>query len=233
MSSTWRPPLAAGIALIFLALAASPDTANAQFFKNLKKTVKEAAESETNSQVDKIVRGSVQCAFDNLQCINNAEKSGQDVVLTDDEGEVLLDKKGNPVSDPEEGARIAEQSGGAARPGEGAPFRGRDVHDRGREVLPRVEVELRPEPALVIPHSPIASSIRSMYSANASGSSLSSSSGLRSTSIPLRRRAGSVAPRSRASARIAFASAAVGFSELRLVLIWTVVYIARIQSLGS
>jgi len=120
MSSTWRPPLAAGIALILLALAASPDTANAQFFKNLKKTVKEAAESETNSQVDKIVRGSVQCAFDNLQCINNAEKSGQDVVLTDDEGEVLLDKKGNPVSDPEEGARIAEQSGGAARPGEGA-----------------------------------------------------------------------------------------------------------------
>ncbi|MEZ4411594.1 MAG: OmpA family protein [Gemmatimonadales bacterium] len=120
MLSTRRPPLAAGIALILLALAFSPARADAQFFKNLKKTVKQAAESETNSQVDKIVRGSVQCAFDNLQCINSAEKSGKDVVLTDDDGEVLLDKKGKPVSDPEEGARIAEQSGGVARPGEGA-----------------------------------------------------------------------------------------------------------------
>jgi outer membrane protein OmpA-like peptidoglycan-associated protein len=120
MPSTWRPPLAAGIALILLALAASPQTADAQFFKNLKKTVKDAAESETNSQVDKIVRGSVQCAFDNLQCINNAEKSGQDVVLTDDDGDVLLDKKGQPVSDPEAGARIAQESGAASRPGEGA-----------------------------------------------------------------------------------------------------------------
>jgi OOP family OmpA-OmpF porin len=120
MPSTWRLPLAAGIALILLALLLSPGRAEAQFLKNLKKTAKEAAESETNNQVDKIVRGSVQCAFDNLQCINSAEKSGKDVVLTDDEGEVLLDKKGEPVSDPEEGARIAEKSGGAARPGEGA-----------------------------------------------------------------------------------------------------------------
>ncbi len=120
MPSTWRPPLAAGIVLILLALAAAPGTADAQFFKNLKKTVKEAAESETNSQVDKIVRGSVQCAFDNLQCIKSAEKSGQDVVLTDDDGEVLLDKKGQPVSDPEEGARIAQETGSASRPGEGA-----------------------------------------------------------------------------------------------------------------
>lgn len=120
MSSTWRPPLAAGIALMVLALSAFPTSADAQFIKNLKKTVKEAAESETNSQVDKIVRGSVQCAFDNLQCINSAEKSGKDVVLTDDDGEVLLDRKGQPVSDPEEGARIAEASGEASRPGQGA-----------------------------------------------------------------------------------------------------------------
>ncbi len=120
MPSIRRPPLAVGVALILLALLLSPGRADAQFFKNLKKTVKEAAESETNSQVDKIVRGSVQCAFDNLRCINDAEKSGKDVVLTDDEGEVLLDKKGKPVSDPEEGARIAETSGGVSRPGEGA-----------------------------------------------------------------------------------------------------------------
>lgn len=120
MPSTWRPPLAAGIALILLALAAAPGTADAQFFKKLKKTVTDAAESETNNQVDKLVRGKVQCAFDNLECIKSANESGQDVVLTDDDGELLLDKKGKPVSDPEEGARIAESSDAVVQPGQGA-----------------------------------------------------------------------------------------------------------------
>jgi len=120
MFPTRRPPLAAGIALILFALIALPASAEAQFFKKLKQTVKDAAESETNAQVDKLVRGKVQCAFDNLECIDGAKASGKEVVLTDDEGDLLLDKNGKPVSDPDEGARIAETDGGVTKPGEGA-----------------------------------------------------------------------------------------------------------------
>jgi OOP family OmpA-OmpF porin len=94
--------------------------AEGQILKRLKETVKGAAEDETMSQVDRLVRGKIRCVFDDLECIHAAETSGKGAVLTDDQGSVLLDDDGKPVSDPDEGARIAEDGEHVARPGEGA-----------------------------------------------------------------------------------------------------------------
>jgi outer membrane protein OmpA-like peptidoglycan-associated protein len=94
-------------------------SAEAQILNRLKKTVQRAAEDETMSGIDRLVRGKVRCVFDDFECIREAEESGKGAVLTDDDGEILLADNGEPVSDPDEGARIAEETGGLAKPGEG------------------------------------------------------------------------------------------------------------------
>lgn len=95
-----------------------PASADAQILKRLKKTAKDAAENETMRQVERLVQDKVRCVFDDLECIRKAKESGKGAVLTDDEGELLLDGKGQPVSDPAQGATIAAAD--QPKPGEGA-----------------------------------------------------------------------------------------------------------------
>lgn len=103
--------LSATIALVSIGL---PSTAEAQFLDKLKDRAKEAAEGETLNQVDLLIRGKVQCVFNDLACMENAQNSGEEYVLTDPEGEVLVDDEGQPVSDPEQ---ANEMMGGAAPAG--------------------------------------------------------------------------------------------------------------------
>ncbi|HEX9895009.1 MAG TPA: hypothetical protein VGA78_13850, partial [Gemmatimonadales bacterium] len=107
---------AALFALIALpAVSAGP--LEAQILRRIKETVKRAAEDETINHIDRLVRGKLRCVFDDLECIRKAEASGEGVVLTDDQGEILVDKNGQPVSDSEQGAEIAQDR--QVRPGEG------------------------------------------------------------------------------------------------------------------
>lgn len=112
--------------LLSLATAFSlgvPSTADAQILKKLKKTVQRAAEDETLSQIDRLVRDGVGCLFDDLECIAQAREEGDDVYLTDEDGNPLVDGEGNPVSDPTQAAQImgtASSAGTGMRPGEGA-----------------------------------------------------------------------------------------------------------------
>lgn len=105
---------------LLLALAALPlaRPVDAQLVNRIKKTVKNAAEGEALSQLNRMVRGKVRCVFDDLSCIKGAKGKGQEVVLTDDAGKILVTSDGKPVSDPNEGAKVAA-SGKAAAPGEG------------------------------------------------------------------------------------------------------------------
>lgn len=113
---------AGALAIALLALVTAPHEAEAQLIKRIKKAVTDAAEGETLTQLDKLVRGKVRCVFDDEECIRKAEESGQGAVLTDADGTILVDASGNPVTDPKKGAEIA--SGGrqptAVAPGEGA-----------------------------------------------------------------------------------------------------------------
>lgn len=77
---------------------ASP--AQAQILDRVKKTAERAAERELLNEVDRFVANAVKCAFDDLDCIESAQADGEDVVLTDEDGEVMYDAKGQPITDP-------------------------------------------------------------------------------------------------------------------------------------
>jgi outer membrane protein OmpA-like peptidoglycan-associated protein len=108
---------AAGLALV--SSMAIPE-ADSQVFDRLKRTIKKAAEDETMSNVDRLVRGKVRCVFDDLECIQKAEASGKGAVLTDDGGEILVNEKGEPVTNPDDAKEIAGSNDQLAKPGEGA-----------------------------------------------------------------------------------------------------------------
>jgi OOP family OmpA-OmpF porin len=129
-SSTHARPLAAApvrtvsvglarvLSLMAVAVFALPSPGHAQIIKKLKKAAKSAAERETENQIDRLISNAIKCVFDDPVCVEQAKADGQDVVLTDDEGNVLKDDEGAPITDPEEAARTV-QDAGPTRPGEG------------------------------------------------------------------------------------------------------------------
>lgn len=110
--------IASRTVLILSLLAPVAGAAQAQFFKSLTDAAKKAAEEETTSQVDRLVRDGVACAFNDFECIRSAEEAGEEVLLTDAAGNPIVDKDGNPVQDPDVAAEMMDE--GVARPGEGA-----------------------------------------------------------------------------------------------------------------
>lgn len=100
--------------LCLFMIAALPATAEAQgFLKKLEDTAKEAVEEETLGGVDMLIRGKIKCVFTDLVCMENAAAAGEEVVLTDDDGEVLVDEEGQPVSDPDKANEMMGAGGGA------------------------------------------------------------------------------------------------------------------------
>ena len=105
--------------LLVLAALALPHGADAQILRKVKDVVKGAVEDESLLIVDeavrRAVRGSVGCVFSDLDCIHSAEEAGEDVYLTDEDGNVLTDDGGELITDPQVAAEKA-----TVRPGEGA-----------------------------------------------------------------------------------------------------------------
>ncbi len=89
-----------GVALATLAVVGLSSPASAQL--DLGGVIQRAAESETKQQVDRMTRKAVRCAFNNAKCIEKAKKKGKPVVLTDENGQVMTDDQGNPITDPAE-----------------------------------------------------------------------------------------------------------------------------------
>lgn len=115
-----RVPRLLLIAACSLALSSSVDA-------QILERVKEAAEDELGDQVERMIRSGVACVFDNLTCIRTAQESGEDVYLTDREGQPVVDEEGQTVSDPNQAAELlgedppsAEGTGPGVLPGEGA-----------------------------------------------------------------------------------------------------------------
>ena len=100
-----RPLRPAGflIALfLVLPLAATSAPASAQIPDVVKDAAEDAAEDQLRAEVRKLVQNAVHCAFDDLQCIRESKESGEEVVLTDEDGEVIYDDEGRPVQSQEE-----------------------------------------------------------------------------------------------------------------------------------
>lgn len=127
--SRWRVLLAA-FALASFAGAARPAQADAQgLFKKIKERAKQTTEQHvvnkageaTNKAIEK-TEGAIACMATDAACINDAQKQGKPVTVTD--------ASGNAMSGSDSAAAIAAASGGAAtsaagaaahaKPGEGA-----------------------------------------------------------------------------------------------------------------
>lgn len=106
-------PLITLLALTVAGGAALP--AEAQVLRGIKKTVRNAAESELRREIDDLVRNGVRCVFDDLDCIRRAKEEGKTPVMTDDQGQLLTDEDGRPLTDPAQAAAQAD-----AKPGTGA-----------------------------------------------------------------------------------------------------------------
>ena len=77
-----------GAALLILAASAP---AEAQWKKILKNSAENAAKRETARQVDKVISGAIRCAVGEIECIENAQENGEDVVLRVPPGTIARD----------------------------------------------------------------------------------------------------------------------------------------------
>jgi outer membrane protein OmpA-like peptidoglycan-associated protein len=74
--------------------------AHAQFGSIIKGAAERGAEREVDRKVEELSRNAVKCIFNDVDCIGKAKNEGQEVVLTDDKGQILTDSQGQPISDP-------------------------------------------------------------------------------------------------------------------------------------
>jgi len=95
-------------------LLSVPSTAYGQIGR-LGEAAKRAAESETERQVERVVRQKVRCALDDPSCVEKAKADGADVEITDADGNVITGADGEPVQTIEE---AEAKSGGSAAAGE-------------------------------------------------------------------------------------------------------------------
>jgi outer membrane protein OmpA-like peptidoglycan-associated protein len=86
-----------------LVLSATPSPAFAQLpsMDRLRKTVNQAVEDEILNEADRLARTATRCVFDDLECIRKANEGNEEVVLTNSDGELILDDDGRPVTSPD------------------------------------------------------------------------------------------------------------------------------------
>lgn len=69
--------------------------------------------------IEEMIANAAKCVVDDQACAEQAEKDGKQVVYTDDQGNVLIDDEGQPVTDPEEARRLTGKTeGNSEAPGE-------------------------------------------------------------------------------------------------------------------
>lgn len=106
-----RTAIRTTLALLFIALLAEPAAAQS-LWDRVKRSAQDAAERTVETKVtDKTVQvvggafdlaeNAVMCVATDKACIEQAERDDKNVVLTDGDGGVYVDAKGNPISDPD------------------------------------------------------------------------------------------------------------------------------------
>lgn len=105
--------LAGAALLVSTAILALPTPADAQL-RRLRDAAKRAVESEAESIVDRLIREAIRCAIDDPTCAEEAQASGEDVIYTDANGEIITDEEGTPITD-----RDAAMAASGTQPGPG------------------------------------------------------------------------------------------------------------------
>lgn len=109
------------LTLVFLSLLAIPDPADGQILRRLRDAAKSAAEDELTVRVQDLVRNAVRCVITDQICYEDARARGEEVIFTDEGGEIISDDDGAPITDRAEAASTVgvDPEAGADRPGEG------------------------------------------------------------------------------------------------------------------
>jgi OOP family OmpA-OmpF porin len=102
--------------LAFTIMLTFPSQADAQL-RRLRDAARRGAERAVTSRVEQLVENAVRCALDDPICAEKAEESGEDVIYVDDDGNVITDDEGAPITDRDEAIAKAPP---APAPGEGA-----------------------------------------------------------------------------------------------------------------
>lgn len=99
-------PIARVLAVAAITLGSVlPQPADGQIFRRLRDATTNAAEREVTRQVETRVTNIVQCAFDDLACIERARQEGRPVAYVDDQRQLIVGDDGAPVTDRDEAAR--------------------------------------------------------------------------------------------------------------------------------
>jgi len=100
-----------GLATTLVTLV-SPHIAEAQLGR-LRRAAESAVQREAGNKVTTTIGEATACAIADQACVEEAQRNGEKVVIVDEDGEVVTDESGNPVSDP----AVAEAT--LQEPGEG------------------------------------------------------------------------------------------------------------------
>ena len=113
--------LAAVLALLGGLAINLPRSADAQILDR----VRDAVEDEAARQAERLLRDAIRCTLDDPACPAQAEEEGEEVIYVDENGEVITDEDGVPITDREQAREQAglppegEAEGDMAAPGEG------------------------------------------------------------------------------------------------------------------
>ena len=94
------------------------DPVDGQIIRRIGERAARAAENEVGRQVEVLVANAVRCVFNDTACIERSRENGEDVVLTDEEGNVLYDDEGQPYQDPAQLPAEMQASGAPPAPPE-------------------------------------------------------------------------------------------------------------------
>lgn len=114
------PSIRSSTAMLGIALLLMPVPAEAQLGR-LGRALKRAITKTAESEGDRLLREGVRCAFDDSECISRAERDGETIVLTDSQGDPLLDEDGKPVT--ADAARRTQRAEGGSAAGFGGVSR--------------------------------------------------------------------------------------------------------------
>ncbi len=105
---------------VLLVAAAQP--LEGQVLKRLKNVAKSAAQGAVEAEVARLVAEAVTCAITDAVCHEEAKANGKEVIYTSDDGELITDEDGVPITEREEAAGKAgvDLAEAEPRPGEGA-----------------------------------------------------------------------------------------------------------------
>ncbi|MCG8468877.1 MAG: OmpA family protein [Gemmatimonadetes bacterium] len=95
------------VATVALLLPALPAPADGQLPNPLRRA-RNAVEDEVASALERRVRDAVRCTLGDAACVEKARAEGKTTVFVDDTGTIITDADGNPVTDPEDAAKLAE-----------------------------------------------------------------------------------------------------------------------------